>query len=201
MSFDEATMREYAQLADGAYGRKGVDGWELDTDLSNSNRAVYHKDGKAVVSFRGTDLSGSKNRWKDLGTDVLLALGLESMSTRFQNAKKTTDAALTKYGEGNVSLTGHSLGGSQALYVHQKTGLDTHAFNPGVSPLDVFRSGGQMDESFVLSGFPKKTMGRNARAYITRTDLIGGLAPLTKGLKTIVIGQKTRSPHSIKNFI
>lgn len=199
--YDEVTMQEFAKLSDGAYGKKDVDGYEIDHELSNSNRTVYHKDGKAVVSFRGTDLSGSKNRWKDLGTDALLAFGLQDLSTRFQNAKKTTDQAISKYGKDNVSLTGHSLGGAQALYVHQKTGVDTHAFNPAVSPIDVRRSGGQFTPEKALSLFGKTRMKSNALSYITRNDLVGGLAPLLKGMKTHIIPQKVKSAHALKNFM
>jgi hypothetical protein len=81
--------KNYAKLAAGSYGQKDVEGYDIDKELSNRNRTVYvDKDtGKAVVSFRGTDLSGS-SRWGDLGTDALIAMGLGKHSDRMKNAKK-----------------------------------------------------------------------------------------------------------------
>jgi hypothetical protein len=198
--YDENKMAEYAKLSDGAYGVKDVDGYDVDNELSNSNRTVYVKDGKAVVSFRGTDLSSKKNKWKDLGNDALIAVGLQDLSSRFRKSNQITNKAIEKYGKENVSLTGHSLGGSQALYVHTKTGLDTHAFNAGISPLDVRRSGGQFTPERVLSLFKKPKYSDNAHSYVTRNDLVGGLSPLIKGLNTHIVGQKDRNAHSLKNF-
>lgn len=125
----------YASLAKASYAFEFDDnapvppGYVIDADLSGPNRTVFTQNGKAVVSFRGTDVLN----WKDISADVMLALGVESFSKRFQDSLETTNNAIKKYGKDNVSVTGHSLGGTQALYVNAKTGVKAVAFNPGAS--------------------------------------------------------------------
>lgn len=122
--YDEDTAREMATLSDAAYKPGTVpEGWKVGKELSNENRSLFHRNGNAVVAYRGTDLSGKKNKWKDTGTDALITLGLGDLSSRLRSAKKTAYRDQEKYGKENVTLTGHSLGGSSALYAHTKTGL------------------------------------------------------------------------------
>ena len=185
----------YAKLSDGAYGGKPVEGWDIDSSLSNQHRTVYHKDGKAVVAFRGTSLNNKKERYKDVGTDLLLGLGLKKLSTRFNNGKKTTDLAIQKYGRDSVSTTGHSMGGAISVYVHQKRGLDTHAFNPGVGADDLIKNG-----KHIASILPSDKLKSNAHLYYTKKDVIGGLAKHLKGGTHHVVKQIRKNAHSLNNF-
>jgi hypothetical protein len=201
--YNEDNMFQYAILSEGAYGKHGkeVEGYSIDPELSNQHRTTYVKDGKAIVAFRGTDLSG-KNKWADLGTDMLITLGLQNLSSRFRNAKKTTQKAIQKYGKENVNVTGHSLGGSTALYVNSKLGTEAHAFNPGVSPVDVQKSGGIFNINHVLGFFGKKPKVRaNAHSYITGYDPISMLSPFLPNLNTHIIKKKHKNPHALKNFL
>jgi hypothetical protein len=195
-------MKQYAQLSDGAYG-EGKDlshlGYEIDPQHSNRNRTLYkHKDtGKAVLAFRGTELN-TRNKMGDLGSDALLALGLHGLSSRFRNAKKATAKALETYGKDNLVLTGHSLGGSQALYANSKHGIETHAYNPGVSPSMVKKS---LMDSLSAQLF-KRRPKRNATIYTTGTDIISGLSPLFRKAKTVIVkGKKGQNAHSLGNFL
>ena len=113
-------------LSKGAYEQvPTVKGWKLDPELSGVNRSVYTKDGKAVVSFKGSDFSNPKSKgfWDDLGSDILLFGGAQGVSSRFKNAVKTVEQAKQKYGSENVSTTGHSLGGAQSLHASRKAGV------------------------------------------------------------------------------
>jgi hypothetical protein len=192
-------VKHFAKLSDGAYGGKDMSsmGYEIDSELSNRNRTLYkHKDtGKAVLSFRGTELH-TKNKMKDLGTDALLAVGLHKLSSRFKNADKATKQAMDKYGKENLTLTGHSLGGSQALYANSKHGVETHAYNPGVSPTMVKKS---LFDSLSAKLF-KKTPKKSATIYTTGKDIISGLAPLFTKAKTVLVKGKGKDPHSLSNF-
>lgn len=194
-------MKQYAQLSDGAYGGKDLShiGYDIDPEHSNRNRTLYkHREsGKAVLAFRGTDLQ-SKSKMGDIGSDVLLALGLHGLSSRFRNAKKVTDSAIAKYGKDNLTVTGHSLGASQALYANSKRGVEAHAYNPGVSPTMVRKN---LMDSLSAQLFKRKPKS-NATVYTTGTDIISGLSPLlTKTKKVYVQVKKKAKAHSLSNFM
>lgn len=172
-----------AALSAAAYsGVQEVNGWQKDIDLSNENRAVYHKQGKAKVVFRGTN---PKNL-RDLGTDALIGLGLQDKSTRFKNAVKTTDLAIAKYGKENVSLTGHSLGGSQAAYVSRKRGLKATGFNAAWSKIDEMRNR-------TYSHF---------HAIQTTSDPISNRTSKIKRIdKKTWVQSKKWNPHALSNYM
>jgi hypothetical protein len=177
-----------AKLSEGAYRQlPSVQGWTRDDALSNQNRSVYTKDGKAKVVARGSDFSNPRSKvfWDDLGSDVLVGLGLSDVSSRNKNARRTADLAIQKYGKENVSATGHSLGGSQSLYLNRKTGIPATAFNAGVSPIETL--------------FKRKYKG--ATNYITGTDPISFFSRGVKGLTTKTVKPKTKFSHSLFNFI
>ena len=197
-------QQKYALLSKASYGGQEVPGFTIDRDLSNVNRTTYVDDdtGKAIIAFRGTDLVNKSNKWKDLGTDALVALGMQELGSRFQNAEKATQAVVDKYGKDKVTLTGHSLGGSQGLYVAQKTGLPAQVFNPGVSPLTIKRSGKQILADTVASFFKPKVKS-NIVSYTTGIDPISGLSLFLEGQKNVVVPMKkgVKSPHALQNFL
>ena len=196
--------QEYAILANSAYkpaddDRHEAHGYVLDPELSNRNRKLfYHPEtGKAVMSFRGTN---PKNI-KDLTTDAMIALGMSHWTDRFRNARKATQAAVAKYGKENVVVTGHSLGGSQALYVNAKERVEAHAFNPGVSPLE--KSPFKAAFGFVMSKlFKSRQTKPNATIYTTGTDPISAAAPYVhEGSRIRRVKATHANTHSIKNFL
>ena len=103
-------------------------GWRHDSALGGDNHSVFHKDGKAVVAYRGTSLSNPD----DLKADLSIASGHHNHK-RFDEALNVAQAAIDKYG--HVTFTGHSLGGSLALHAYEKYGYPTTVFNPGSSLL------------------------------------------------------------------
>lgn len=196
MEDTDDTMHHYAELAGGSYGGKDMShlGYEIDPELSNRNRTMYYnKDtGKAVMSFRGTNV---KNK-ADLATDALLALGLKDFSSRFKNANRSSKKAIQKYGQDNVAFTGHSLGGSQALYVNSKHGNETHAYNPFVEPK-------QPKANLLTKGLFslfKRPVQNNAIIYKTTTDPISVFSSLSNAtVKEIKASSK--NGHALKNFL
>lgn len=191
-------MHNAAVLADASYTRQAPDGWSIDTSLSNRNRTtlVNNETGRAVMSFRGTDLKSKQNKWKDLGSDALLAVGLQELSSRFRNAKKATKAAIDKYGRDNVELVGYSLGGSQALYANAKHNVKTTALNPGVSPSNARK--GMLDK--LGDALFKRKVNQNAIVYHTGTkDPISALSPLVNA-RVVTVKPKDKNAHSLKNF-
>jgi hypothetical protein len=99
-----------------------------------------------VISYRGTNPLDVA----DLAADAAIALGWNHMSGRFWEADRTYQAAVKKYGADNVEVTGHSLGGAEALYVARKYGAGGTVFNPGESPF-----GEYAEEQLGESGFDK----------------------------------------------
>lgn len=177
---------EDAKLSAGAYGGKQVDGYTIDKQLSSPDRTAYvDPEGNVTLAFRGTNLKDPSTRFRDIGTDLLLTMGLQGVSSRFKHATQATDSAIAKYGRDKVRVTGHSLGGAESLYVSNKRGVSATALNPGVSPIDAMRN---------------RTYTK-ARSYTTFTDPISMLSRKVKGLKTTIVKQKSSNPHSLANFL
>ncbi len=193
-------MSERARLAKAAYmsrddaqafvGSK----YSIDAELSNRNRTLFvHKaSGKATLAFRGTD----PRNWQDLGTDALLATGLVGQSARFQNSLDVARAAVKKYGRDKLHVTGHSLGGSQALYVNQMLDVSGSAFNPGSSPFQ-----GQSDYGYLARGRKAKT--HKADIYLAGAkDQISFAHTFSKNDTVTTIRPTIRgNAHAIDNFL
>jgi hypothetical protein len=127
----------YANLSSLAYEQDSSKkarrlGYSVDRELSNENHTVFvdRKTKQVVISYRGTN---PKNI-DDLAADADIARGKREHS-RFRQAVEVADRASKKYGDDKIELTGHSLGGTQALYVYEKRGHKTRVFNPGSNPL------------------------------------------------------------------
>lgn len=196
---DNDQMQTAATLANAAYTRQAPDGWTVDSALSNRNRValVNNETGKAVLSFRGTDLKSKQNKWKDLGSDALLAVGLQELSSRFRNAKKATKQAIDKYGSDNLELVGHSLGGSQALYSNAKYGVKTTALNPGVSPKNARK--GLLDK--LGDALFKRKAHSSATIYHSGPrDPISALSPLVNA-RVVQVKPRGKNAHSLSNFL
>jgi len=105
--------------------------YTVDTSLSDHDHVTFvdGSSGRAVVAYRGTD----KTNVSDLFTDAAIFLGVQDHTKRFKRAAEVARKAVDKYGEENVHATGHSLGGSQALYATRVTGMPSYAYNPGRS--------------------------------------------------------------------
>lgn len=171
---DEVNELLYAKLASASYAFEfGQDapvpaGYEVDTSLSDTNTTIFTKGSEACVAFRGTDFLN----WRDVSADVMLALGLEGFSIRFLKSLSTTNKAISKYGHANVSVTGHSLGGTQALFVNSKTGVMAVVFNPGASIPQAFEGlvSNAVDALFDTG------VGNNAHIFTARGDVISVLS-------------------------
>jgi len=168
--------------------------YSIESEFSNRNRTAFvHKaTGKLTLAFRGTD----PRNWQDLGTDALLAVGLVGQSARFQNSLDVARAAVKKYGRENVHVTGHSLGGSQALYVNQTLDISASAFNPGASPFQ-----GQSDYGYLARGRKAKT--HKADIYLTGVkDQISFAHTFSKQDTVTTVKPKIRgNAHTIDNFV
>jgi Protein of unknown function (DUF2974) len=203
----EAKMREFQVFAKESYNApsgtvQAPKGYHVDNKYSNENRTLFASDTdqkKAVLAYRGTDV---KNK-RDLGTDALLALHLEGISSRFQNARRVAKAAQAQYPD--LSLSGHSLGGSEALYAAKSLKTpptQTVAFSPHVS---LFESFGKKLFKRVHDTFYKPTEAQPNSTYIYKTQLdpvsaFVGDSKHYDGAHVVTVKQRKLSPHDLSNF-
>lgn len=178
-------VQDAARLAAGAYGGQEVPGYEIDPDLSNRDLTTYRNpvSGEVTVAFRGTDFKNKQNRWRDLKEDANILFGKKD-SKRFRRAEEVTNKAIQKYGKDKVEVTGHSLGGSQALQVGRRTGVATSAFNPGTSLAQVFQ---------------RHRYKPNVVSYTTSNDPISYFSRHVRNLNTVQVGNR-KDAHSLRNF-
>jgi hypothetical protein len=199
----EEKMKYFAPFAKSAYGApKGNDampGFHIDSRFSNENRVLYASDTdpkKAILSFRGTDVTNKH----DLGTDALLALHMEGLSSRFQNASRAAKAAQSEYSD--LTLTGHSLGGSQALYAAKSLKTPPSqvvAFSPHESWFqsigDKFRA---VHDMFFK---PKERQPSNSYIYKTDLDPVSAfVSPHYNNSTVVTVKQQGLNPHGLTNF-
>lgn len=202
----EEPMKFYAQFSRAAYDRNADMshlGFVKDDSLSNRNRSLYynHETKEAILAGRGTQLKG-RNKLGDIGTDILIAANLQHLSSRFKNFNKTAKLAREKYGD-NLTLTGHSLAGSTAMYANSKLGIPAQVYNPGVSP-------GMAKDGIKKKIFDKLTFGlfkdrpvkNNLTIHTTGKDPISILSQLVANAKVNVVKKKRGvDAHSLQNFL
>lgn len=146
----------YATMSQRAYKRgkeRNIEGYDIDEQLSRDDITVYkHKSSQdVIVSFRGTDITTKVERkpvrsisdiwysrgFRDIGADASLAAYTPEYNHRFYNYKRTTQDVIKKYGQQNVSVTGHSLGGSGALWISNELSVPAVVHNPFIHPADI----------------------------------------------------------------
>lgn len=217
---NEDIMWYFAVFSLAAYdddNKHNVTGFIMDSDLSTPDARVYrHKElSFVVVAFRGTVLYRKEPRWGDLIADFNLFIGTAGrwISSRFNTANKLMEKVLAKYPRDSfkLCLTGHSLGGAQALNVYETYGhdIDTYVYNPGVSPWDwrYMKYFNMIFPQFILStllnSMSRSYFNKNSVAYITKYDPIGGFARglQPNGLTVVIVKQTMKDPHSLGNFL
>jgi len=139
-------FRQHARLHQDAYlsvhERKGTANYEYLQDDSGDKHAVYkNRDtGKVVFALRGTkpDKALLNN---DLVEDLQIATGKAGETEQYETYVNKIQSLIKQHGAGNVSLSGYSKGGAEAVHLTQDDRLRSHlgqtmAIAPGASPLD-----------------------------------------------------------------
>ena len=139
-------FKQHAKLHKDAYqsldDREGTDMYEYLQKYSNDNIAAYkhRENGRVVAAFRGTSPDAMVNNG-DLVSDIHVAAGDIRNDSNYSSYKNTVKNLLDEYGDGNVSLSGYSLGGSKVEALMQEKDLRSRlgqavSIAGGASPLD-----------------------------------------------------------------
>lgn len=112
-------------------------GWNLQKELSNRGVLVADKDGKRVISIKGTDPKNAT----DLVSDLALATGLHKSNKQFMERKNQIKDIMRGDKDKEYYITGHSLGSSIAAYALAsspsilRNTKKAYLFNQGSTPL------------------------------------------------------------------
>ncbi len=131
-----ATVDETLQL-----NRTLEDGTSVTTQINSSGQNVYstssgmqavafrNAQNEIVIAYRGTEL----NDIGDVSSDINILLG-NIPQAQLTDAENFYKAVVAQYGDENIVITGHSLGGAIAQIIGSKTGKLTYTYNaPGMA--------------------------------------------------------------------
>lgn len=195
--------RDYAVLSKAAYSgsnylkRKVVreldtqGKWTLNNKLSHAETSVFESGNQVVIAYRGTKLNQDVSTLVsgDLSSDLLLAIGGEGYLNRFKDASSEFQRIRESYGsDKEYILTGHSLGGSIARYVHNANKNDvkeSHLFNPGAGMSAIF----------------DPSVYDNMYVYHVSGDAISVLANYNDSNVTSFDAKSGSGSHTVDNFL
>ena len=166
-------------------------GFAYDTDLSNEKATVYHNviSNQTVVSFKGTDLADSS----DLKTDYNILRNNKENDLQFIETEKLFERVLDKYSNTHVVTTGHSKGGSQALWLAERHNLESHTFNAAIDFDTVFNGNNvQLTETQYIYRNHLDPISLNA-------EVISGMNQANRVVKR-VHNHSNHHSHSLENF-
>jgi hypothetical protein len=179
----------------------GMSDWKID-NLSKDNTMVLSnsKTKELRVIHSGTDLK--RRPVEDLLTDVGISFGFTNATQRYRKSRDITRKAIVKYEGYTPIVAGFSLGGAVANEIGQELNVESHAFNPGVSPL-VLKTRLTDLKSIVSRGTHGDPDSKH-KVYVTPTDWISASGALgVTGKEHVTLHkprQGTEGPHDIANF-
>jgi hypothetical protein len=162
--------------------KQNINGYELDSELSSASVAIYHNNQNVIIGFRGT------KELKDISTDVNILKGTTS-DIQFKDAINIYNQVKAKYPNLQVYATGHSKGGSLAIYLNEKFNVPIETFNAGIG-----------------AGVFNKLHTNNSILHIIKGDAISNLAGLLKHSNVKIYLPKMKDAslleaHKMSNFL
>lgn len=125
-------------------------GYTLDTSLGNDRNKVYVGANDVLLGYRGTDPKSIG----DLKSDFSIVTNRYQEDPAFKDAESFYQMVKAKHNK-NIVVSGHSLGGTKAIHVAKKFGVqDSYAFNPGtgLTKLDPGKTNIFKSEGDIISG-------------------------------------------------
>jgi hypothetical protein len=186
------TERDMALISQQAYQfvknqNVQVDGFNLVAELSDSESVVFEKGDTVVIGYRGTVPS----KMGDLVADYHITFGSTMESKRFMSAEKKYFAVKDTGRYSNIMVTGHSLGGAQAIHVAKLFDLECWAWNPGQGVSETYLNSQRI--------YPK------IRTYHVLGDPISDTAGLENPASVFIFPAVSQinplANHSLDNFL
>ena len=92
---------------------------------------------EVVHSITGSRFRDPKHKWRDIRSDIGIALGTSRLGKRTKEVKSIVKKAKDKFKNFDHTLTGHSLGAKVSQNVSKSLGIPAVTFNIGSGPLGV----------------------------------------------------------------
>ena len=166
----------------------------LNQDEDNGFYATLFEDknGNVVVAYRGTDVGAGIN---DIKEDVVQALGISSdqYDASVDLAKQVKEAKNEGAITGEVSITGHSLGGGLATAAGSRTGYSTYTYN-AAAVHDKTYERNQMEkntnhiQSYIGTKDPLNAVQDNREIVLPGAVLLSPSLPVLGGIGGSVLG-------------
>ncbi len=173
---DKTLHKELMTLSGHTYHNRKFDlpnGWKELTSLNSGNgfqTTIYQKENEIVISYRGTD---TPRDWND---DI--QMWKTQIPDQYQQANGVYKEIKKIFPNANITVTGHSLGGSLAQLVSAKNGCRAVTFNAygtgeilnnndyyNVKNLNIINYGNPYDPVFA-----EKYNAQPGRTFLTGTD-------------------------------
>ena len=197
-------MRLYAILSKLSYDKNPIhlfghyhllNQFKILSNFSNTDMLTVKDNytGQVIVAFRGSD---DKNKTGNFLRDFIqnnynIAVGNKNKLKRVEEVEEHLKQLINKYGADNVTLTGHSLGGSVASIISRDMGLKAYVFNIGSSIMD--------DETAVNTNLTHYTTNNIKKGII---DVLSVSSTLRDDYTTYIVNKKQGvNTHSIDNFL
>jgi hypothetical protein len=147
---------------------------------------------KYIIAARGTDLKRGMSAFDDLYTNSYLVAGNLQKSTRYIELTRLYKRLASHYGNDNIILTGHSLGGALVSHLSQQYGVAAIIFNEGSSPLayEYNEKENRYTTHFTTNSVENMTI-----------DPLSSSSFLSQKQHIIVDKKPESSAHSLSNFI
>ena len=166
-------------------GSSAPEGYEVVKSIDNKDTGfhaeILAKDNDVIVAYRGTDITSVQ----DIRNDV--AMARDKIPVQATEAIKVYDQVKQDYPNSDVTVTGHSLGGSLSQIVSSVRGCDAVTFN-AYGTKDMFENSANIKEENIVN-------------YVNEWDPITmSNAENHVGETYAVKGENMRNPHKLETM-
>ncbi len=178
-------------------------GWlklsEADEKKSGFHAETFYRDGNIVIAIRGTD-----EIWNDFVKEDVLRLGLKRIPSQYVDAQKFYNKVEKDFHDipnKKIIFTGHSLGGSLAQLMANKTGCEAVTFNAfGTGDILNGNVRDNLDNIKNYGNISDWTFTTNIDNQLGKTYIIGARTKTASYLTSSYTGEKNNTYLSKYHF-